>query len=257
MRFLLKIVKKKALFRPCGGRFGQIAFSNGRNLKIVPRAANRLQNVKTVRFPWKFYKRRFSSCAQQVLAKWHFSASQISKSYWRRFEASQTILGSQTMKNAIWPKRSPHGHKNCFFFYNFNGKRTVFKYRWPFETGKTILRSGTLKNAICPKHSVHGLKTAFCTTLTESALFSRILDDLRPVWLFWDLRRWKMRFGQNVLHTGWKARFVQFSWKAHCLHVFSTIWGRWQHSKIWVVKKCDFAKNVLRMAWKARFVQFS
>ena len=102
-RFPMKIVQN-ALFRSCAARFGQIAFLSVKVLKIVTRAWNSLENVensapsmkilqdalfrscaslqnrKTVRFPRKLYKTRFSGHAQHVLAKSHFWASKFSKS---------------------------------------------------------------------------------------------------------------------------------------------------------------------------------
>ena len=67
----MKIVQN-ARFRSCAARFGQIAFLSVKVVKIVTLAWNSLQNGKTVRFPWKLYKTRFSGHAQYVLAKSHF-----------------------------------------------------------------------------------------------------------------------------------------------------------------------------------------
>ena len=77
----------------------------------------------------------------------------------------------------------------------------------------------------------------------EGALFSRFEERFRPVLQFCELWRSKMRFGQNVLRTTWKERFVQFSWKAHCFSVLKRIWGQFQ----------DFQKLMLRNAiWPKR-----
>ena len=75
----MKIVQN-ALFRSCASRFAQIAFLRVKLLKIVTLVSNSLQNGKTVRFPWKFYKTFLLGHAQQVLAKSHFWASKFSKS---------------------------------------------------------------------------------------------------------------------------------------------------------------------------------
>ena len=61
------------LFRPCGGRFDQIAFLNVSEPKIALRDRNLRQYVKTVSFVWKLYKTCFSGHAGNVLAKSHFS----------------------------------------------------------------------------------------------------------------------------------------------------------------------------------------
>ena len=53
------------------------------------------------------------------------------------------------------------------------------------------------------------------------------LVSLSPAERFLDLKRWEMRFGQNVLRVAWKARFVQFSYKAYCFHVLALISVPW------------------------------
>ena len=104
---------------------------------------------------------------------------------------------------------------------------------WP------IFGSGRLKNAIGLKRPPHGLKSTFCTNFIESPLFSRIGANFSPVERFLDLKRWKMRFGQNVLGIPWKARFVQFSWKTYCFHVLSWISVPQNDFWFWNVEKCD------------------
>ena len=73
---------------------------------------------------------------------------------------------------------------------------------------------------------------------------------------FWDLGCWKLPFGQNVLRTAWKSPFVKLSWKAHCFHVFETIWGPWHDFEVWTVGKCDLTKTLSARPEQARFVQF-
>ena len=112
---LIKIVQN-ALFRSCAARFGQIAFLSVKVLKIVKLASNSLQNGKTVRLPWKYYKTLFSGHAQHVLAKSHFWASKFSKlSHWPKilfktgkqcaFYENCTKRSFQAMRSTFWPNR--------------------------------------------------------------------------------------------------------------------------------------------------------
>ena len=146
-----------------------------------------------------------------------------------------------------WPETS--------VLYNFHEKRTVFLFWREFETSVTSLRSLTLKNAIWAKHPAHDLKQAFCTIFMESALFSCFEENLRPVWRFWQLWRLKMRFGQNVLCMTWKARFVQFSWKAHCFPVLKRILGQCDDFNNFDAQKCDLVKT--SCAWPETSVLYN
>ena len=103
--------------------------------------------------------------------------------------------------------------------YNFLEKRTVFPFWREFEASVTILTTWTLTNSIWPKRALHDLNRAFCTIFMGSALFSLFGENVRPVWRFWELWRWQMRFGQSVLRMTWKERLVEFSWKANCFPV--------------------------------------
>ena len=122
------------------------------------------------------------------------------------------------LKKCAWPEKS--------VLYNFHGRRTVFSFSREFQALVMILRTLTLQNAIWPKPAAHDLKRAFCTIFMESALFSSVGENLRPVSRFWELWRWKIRFGQNVLRMTWNAGFVQFSCKAHCFSALKKIWGQ-------------------------------
>ena len=73
-------ILQNALFRSCAARFGQIAFLSIKGFTIVTLAWNLLQNGKTARLSWKFYKTLISGHAHYVLAKSHFWASKFSKS---------------------------------------------------------------------------------------------------------------------------------------------------------------------------------
>ena len=70
-RLCMKIVQN-VLFRPCGGRFDQVAFLNVSQPKLALADWNSRQYVKTVGFPWKLYKTCFSGNLEDVVAKSHF-----------------------------------------------------------------------------------------------------------------------------------------------------------------------------------------
>ena len=86
----------------------------------------------------------------------------------------------------------------------------------------------------------------------ESAQFSRLEENFRPVGRFWDFWPSKIRFGQNVLRMTWKERFVQFSWKAHCFPVLKRIWGQCDDFDNFDAHKCDLAKTCC--AWPEKNV---
>ena len=122
--------------------------------------------------------------------------------------------------SSAWPEKH--------VLYNFDGKPTVFTYSREFPSGRAIFWSKTLKNAIWPKRPPDGLKSTFCTIFMKSLLlFSRIGLNFSPAERFLDLKRWKMRFGENVLRMAWKARFLQFSYKAYSFHVLALISVPW------------------------------
>ena len=102
-----------------------------------------------------------------------------------------------------WPEKS--------VLYNFHEKRPLLSFWREFEASLTILTTLTLTNAIWPKRATHDLERALCNIFMKSAQFSLFGENLRPVWRFWQLWHWKMRFGQNVLRMTWKERFIQFS----------------------------------------------
>ena len=142
--------------------------------------------------------------------------------FWRKFEASFTILRTLALKNQIRPKRAAHDLKSGFctiflesaLFFCFEEMRMTWKERrvkfsWKAHCFLVFERiSGPcddfenfdaqkcdLAKTCCawPERSVlynfHG----------ESALFSRFDENFRPRWRFWELWRSKMRFGQKVL----------------------------------------------------------
>ena len=139
--------------------------------------------------------------------------------------------------------------------YNFHEKRTVFPFRREFQASVTTLTTLTLKNAFWPKRAAHHLKSAFCTIFMESALFSRFEENSRPVWRFCQLWRSKMRLGRNVLRMTWKARFVQFSWKAHCFLVLTSFSGQCDDFDNFDAHKCNLAKTCC--AWPEKSVLYN
>ena len=147
-----------------------------------------------------------------------------------------------------WPEKS--------VLSNFHEKRTLSPFWREFEASVTILRTLTPKSPIWPKRATHDLKSPFCTIFMESALFSRFEENSRPVWRFWQLWRLKMRFGQNVLRMTWKARFVQFLWKAHCFPVLKRIPGQCDDFDNFDAQKCDSAKTCCAWPKKSVFCNF-
>ena len=154
------------------------------------------------------------------------------------FDAQKCDL---TKTCSAWPEKS--------VLYNFHGKGTVFPFWKEFrpvnfgEFRPVILRSLTFKNALSPKRAAHDLKRGFCTIFIISALFCLFGEIFRPVWRFLTLWRSQMRFGQNVLRTTWKKRFVQFLWKAHCFPVLQRIWGQCDDFENFDAHKCELAKT--------------
>ena len=146
-----------------------------------------------------------------------------------------------------WPETS--------VLYNFHEKRTLSPFWREFKASGTILTTLTLQNAIWPKRAAHDLKRAFCTIFMKSALFPRFGENLRPVWRFWQLWRFKMRFRQNVLRMTWNERFVQFAWKAHCFPVLERIWGLCDDFDNFDALKCDLAKTCC--AWPETSVLYN
>ena len=99
------------------------------------------------------------------------------------------------------------------------------------------------QNAIWPKRAPQDLKRAFCRIFIKSPLFSRLEENLRPTWRFWELLLLKMRFGQNVLRRTYKKLFVQFSLKAHCFFVLKKISSPRDDFENFDAQKCDLAKT--------------
>ena len=90
----------------------------------------------------------------------------------------------------------------------------------------------------------------------ESALFSLFGEIFRPVWRFLTLWPSQMRFGQNVLRTTWKERFVQFLWKAHCFLFLERIWGQCDDFDNFDAQKCDLTKTCSAWPEKSALYNF-
>ena len=155
----MKIVQN-ALFRSCAAPFGQIAFWSVKVVKIVTLARSYFQNGKTVRFPWKLYKTRFSGHVQHVSAKSHFWASKLSKS-------------------SHWPQILSKTGKQCAFHENCT-KRLFRVIRSTFWPNRILGRQS------CQNRHI-GLK--FSPKRGRSALFMKIVQN---AWFRW----YAARFGQ-------------------------------------------------------------
>ena len=138
----MKIVQN-APFRSWAARFGQIALLSVKVVKIVKLASNSIQNGKTVRFPWKFYKTLFSGHAQHVLAKSHFWESKFSQSsHWREicfktgkqraFHESCTKRSFKIMRRTFWPNLifERQSCQNCHTGPNISPERENSALLW-------------------------------------------------------------------------------------------------------------------------------
>ena len=120
------------------------------------------QNV--LRMTWK---ERF------VQFSWKAHRFPVLKRIWGQFHDFHNFAAQKcdlAKTYSAWPEKS--------LLYNFYKKRTVFPFWRELEASVTILTTLMLKNAIWPKRAAHYLKRAFCTTLMESALFSRFEENL-------------------------------------------------------------------------------
>ena len=169
-------IVQNALFRSCGARFGQIALLSAKVLTIVTHAWNLLQNGKTARFSWKFYKTLFSSHAQYVLAKSHFWAAK----FWKSWNWPQILF--KTGKQCAF-------HENCTKC-SFQVMRSTF---WP----NRIFESQTSKNRYtCLKFSQNGKTVRFPQKLYKTLFFTS----------------WAARFGQIAFLSGKVLTIVTFAW---------------------------------------------
>ena len=104
--------------------------------------------------------------------------------YSREFQSGRAIFWSKTLKNAIWPKRPPHGLKSRFctiFIQSLQFSRIGVN----FSPVERFFWSKTLKIAISSKRPPHGLKSTFSTIFIQSLQFSRIGANFGPLSNFW------------------------------------------------------------------------
>ena len=173
---LIMKILQNAIFRSCASRFGQIAFVSVKVLKIVSLASNSLQKDNTVRFLWKLYKTLFLGHAQHVLAKSHFWASKLSKSW-------------------NWPQILFKTGKQCAFHENCT-KRSF-----------QVMRSTFSPNGISERQSSQNRHTGlkFSSRRKNSALSMKIVGNA----LF---RSYAARFGQMAFLSGKVLTIVTLAW---------------------------------------------
>ena len=264
----MKIVQN-GFFRSCAARFKQISFLSLKALKIVTLAWNSRENQKTVRFKWKLYKTGKQCAFPKNCPK-------------RSFQA----MGSTFWPNRIFDRQSSQNrHTGLKFSRKLENSALSMKI---VQNG--LFRScGALKNAIWPKRAAHDLKRAFCTIFIESALFSRVGENFRPVWRFWEL--WGLRFGQisflslkalKSVTLAWNSpqhgKTVRFLWKLYktlfsgdAQHVLGQIsflslkalksvtlaWNSRQHGKtvrfLWKLYKTLFSGHAQHVLAKSHF----
>ena len=192
-------------------------------LKIVTLDWNSRQNGKTVSFPWKLYKTLFSGHAKHVLAKSHFWASKVAKSWncpqilfktekQEAFHENSTKGSFQVMRSTVWPNRIFSASK---FTKSWNWPEILFKTekQCAFHKNCTkpafqVMRSTFWQNRIFERQRSQNRETGlkFSSKLENSAVFIKIVQNA----LF---RLCAARFGQIAFfqrqspqnrHTGLK-----------------------------------------------------
>ena len=102
------------------------------------------------------------------------------------------------------------------------------------------------QNAIWPKRAPQDLKRAFCRIFIKSPLFSRLEENLRPTWRFWELLLLKMRFGQKRAPQDLKRAFCTIFIESALFFRFEENFKpAWRFWKLWR-SKMRFGQNVLR-----------
>ena len=162
-------------------------------------------------------------------------------------------FGFETLKNAIWPKRPPHGLKStfCTIFIEsllFSRIGVNFSPLSGFRIWKVKnCDLGKTSSALPEKHVLYNFY--------EKPIVFKYWRKFQSPGRLFDLKRWKMQFGQNVLRMAWKARFVQFSYKAYCFHVLAWISVPPSDFWLWNVEKCDLVKT--SSAWAEKDVLYN
>ena len=213
----MKIIQN-ALFRSCAARFGQIAFWSLKVLKIVTRAINSLENEKTVRLPWKWYKTLFSGHAQHVLAKSHFWAS--------NFQNRHTGLKfSRNLENSALSTKIAENPL-------FRSCAARFRQIWCFERQISQIRETGLKFSSKRKNSALSMK------IVQNALFRSCAARFGQI-AFLSVKGFKIvKLVWNCLQSGKTVRFARKLYKTR----FS---GRAQH----VLAKSDFLAPNFSNSW--------
>ena len=238
----MKIVQN-VLFRTCPARFGKIAFVSVKVVKIGTLAWNSLQNGKTVRFPWKFYKTLFSRNAEQVLAKSHFWASKLSKSsHWPEilfkeekqcgFHKNCTKPSLQVMRSTFWPNRI------------FGGQTSESRYT-------------------CLKFSSKRENSALSMKIVQNVLFRTCPARFGKI-AFVSVKVVKIgTLAWNSLQNG---KTVRFSWKlyktpfsGHAEHVLAkshfrasklSNWSNWPEIVLKTGKQCTLHENCTKRSFQ-------
>ena len=175
--------------------------------------------------------------------------------FWREFEASLTILGTLTLKNAIRPKRAAHNLKRAFctifmerallsrFKENF---RPVWRFwelwRSPKRFGQNVLRM-TWKERFVQfswKADCFPVLKRISGQYDDFENFDAPKCDLAKTCSAWPEKSVGTIFMESALFSRFEKNF-------------RPVWRFWE---LWRSPK-RFGQNVLRMTWKERFVQFS
>ena len=173
------------------------------------------------------------------------------------FESRRAIFGSETLRNAIWSKRPPHGLKStfCTLFMesllfsrigvNFSPAwRFLVLKRWEMRFGLNVHRMAWKARLVQFSYNAYCFHVLALISVPWAIFGSVTLEN--AIWSKGPPHRPKSTFSTMFIQSLLLWRIgVNFS-------PLSEIW-------IWNVEKCDFVKksSVLRMAWKQRLVQIS
>ena len=137
---------------------------------------------------------------------------------------------------------------NCAPFFCFQEKRMTWKAHCFLALKRIWGQFHDFENFDAEKCD---LAKTCCASPEKSVLYN--FHGKRTVFQFWreiqasvtilKISRSKRRFGQNVLRMTWKERFVQFSWKVHCVPVLTRISCQGADFENFDAQKCDFHKE--------------
>ena len=201
-------IVQNALFRSCGARFGQIALLSAKVLTIVTHAWNLLQNGKTARFSWKFYKTLFSAHAQHVLTKSHFWASKFSKivtlaSY--SLQKGKTVRFSWKLHKTLFSDHAQHVLVKSHFW--------APKFSKSSHCPKILAKTG--KQCAFHKNCTKRYFQVMGSTFWPNGISERQSSQNRHTGLKFSSRRknsaLSMKIVQNALFRSCAARFGQIA----------------------------------------------